>query len=88
MSENPIDRFESIHAIIKSLVVGMPLRGRVIGGGSRLVEDLSIDSMSLVELVLELNNAFGIELSEAEVEEWRTMQDVVDSVRRHMESSP
>lgn len=52
-----------------------------------MIEDLSIDSMSLVELVLEVNNAFGIELSEDEVGEWRTVQDIVESVRRHMEGS-
>ncbi|WP_245150904.1 acyl carrier protein [Pseudomonas fluorescens] len=84
MSENLI---EDIQAVIKSLAVGISRGGRIIGGGSRLIEDLSIDSMSLVELVLEVNNAFGIELSEDEVGEWRTVQDIVESVRRHMEGS-
>lgn len=85
MSEN---LSESIQAVIKSLALGIPRGDRVIGGFSRLVEDLFIDSMSLVELVLELNNAFGIELSEDEVEAWRTVQDVVDSVQRRIENSP
>ncbi|SCW45140.1 MULTISPECIES: acyl carrier protein [unclassified Pseudomonas] len=85
MSENPS---EIIQAVIKSLALGIPRGNRVIGDASRLVEDLFIDSMSLVELVLELNNAFGIELSEDEVEAWRTVQDVVDSVQRHIENSP
>lgn len=82
MSEN---LSASIQAVIKSLALVIPRGDRVIVGASRLVEDLFIDSMSLVELVLELNNAFGIELSEDEVEAWRTVQDVVDSVQRHIE---
>ncbi|ALI05721.1 MULTISPECIES: acyl carrier protein [Pseudomonas] len=85
MSEN---LSESIQAVIKSLALGIPPSDRVIGDASRLVEDLFIDSMSLVELVLALNNAFGIELPEGEVEVWRTVQDVVDSVQRHIGNSP
>ncbi|PBJ14722.1 Acyl carrier protein [Pseudomonas ogarae] len=80
MSGSLIDRLENIQLIIKSLVAGISCGGRVVGGGSRLVEDLHIDSMDLVELVLEVNNAFGIELSEDEVGEWRTVQDIFDSV--------
>ena len=82
MSGSPVDRLESIQLIIKSLVAGISLGGRVVGGGSRLVEDLYIDSMDLVELVLEVNNAFGVELSEDEVGEWRTVQNIFDSLVR------
>ncbi|CAH0214198.1 phosphopantetheine-binding protein [Pseudomonas brassicacearum] len=88
MSDNPVDHLESIQVIITSLVAGNSRGGRVIGGGSRLVEDLYIDSMSLVELVLEVNSAFGIELSEDEVAAWRRVQDIFDSVLRCTEGGP
>ncbi|WP_447800526.1 acyl carrier protein [Pseudomonas kilonensis] len=42
----------------------------------RLVEDLCIDSMSMVEIVMVLNEAFGIELPEEKVGMCRTVKDI------------
>lgn len=48
--------------------------------GSLLVEDLDADSMSIVEVIMMLNDAFGIELAKEAVGEWRTVADVLKSV--------
>ncbi|WP_445261533.1 phosphopantetheine-binding protein [Pseudomonas sp. RL_105y_Pfl2_101] len=50
--------------------------------GSRLVEDLYIDSMGLVEIVLLLNNDFCMELAESDIQAWVTVKDVFCSVKR------
>lgn len=48
---------------------------------SRLVEDLYIDSMSLVEVVMALNEMFGVELPTKDIREWNTVACIVYSVQ-------
>jgi len=54
---------------------------------SRLVEDLYVGSMSVVEIVMALNETFGIELPEAVVSGWRTVGHICCSVQRSMKAS-
>jgi acyl carrier protein len=46
-------------------------------GDERLIDDLHVDSLGLVELVLVLETEFGIELDEAEFDSIKTVADVV-----------
>ncbi|WP_256580756.1 phosphopantetheine-binding protein [Pseudomonas sp. QTF5] len=50
---------------------------------SRLVEDLYIDSMGLVEVVMALNELFEIDLPEKDISEWRSVADICAAVRRY-----
>lgn len=50
---------------------------------SRLIEDLGIDSMSLVELIFELKENFGIEIKKDEIIRIRTIQDIIDFIKVH-----
>lgn len=45
-----------------------------------LVDDLDADSLDLVELVMSLEEEFGIEVSDERAEEIRSVQDAVDYV--------
>ena len=47
---------------------------------SRLVEDLYVDSVGMVEIVMALNEAFGIDLPEEGVEQWKTVGDICELV--------
>ncbi|VVO81026.1 acyl carrier protein [Pseudomonas fluorescens] len=47
---------------------------------SRLVEDLYVDSVGVVEIVMALNEAFGIDLPEEGVEQWKTVGDICELV--------
>ena len=47
---------------------------------SNLVEDLGADSLDTVEILLNIENEFGIELNDEEVEKFTTFKDVVDYV--------
>ncbi|BCX66973.1 phosphopantetheine-binding protein [Pseudomonas izuensis] len=83
MSKEVLAGLEVECKVIKVLSDCCPaVRGR-IELGSRLVEDLCVDSISLVEIVMALNDSFGIELSEAGVGEWRTVLDIYVSVREN-----
>ena len=45
------------------------------------LEDLGADSLDLVELVMKFEEQFGIEISDEEAENLKTVGEVVDSVR-------
>ena len=46
------------------------------------VDDLGADSLDLVELIMEMEEAFGVEIADEELEKIRTVQDVVDFLRK------
>lgn len=49
---------------------------------SRLIEDLNVDSFGALELIFEVEEAFGLKIPDAEVERVRTVQDIVAYVAR------
>lgn len=56
---------------------------------SELTDDMSVlslgDSLELVTLVCSLEDQFGIEISDAEIDNLETLQDVLEMVKRHVE---
>ena len=51
---------------------------------SRLQEDIGFDSIDLVELAINLEHRFHIEITDAEMERMCTVQDVLDCVDHHL----
>ena len=49
-----------------------------------LQEDLGLDSLDCVELVLQVERSFDIRFSDLELEQLRTVQDLVDGIERHL----
>lgn len=50
---------------------------------SRLVEDLKADSLDIVELVMELENTFDIQIPDEEMPNLSTVQDVVNYIEKN-----
>lgn len=46
-------------------------------------EDLNADSLDLVELIMSLEEEFGVEISEEDAEKIRTVGDASDYIREH-----
>ena len=46
-------------------------------------EDLEADSLDLVELIMELEEQFGMEIPDEEVEKITTVEEAVDYVQEH-----
>lgn len=46
------------------------------------IDDLGADSLDLVELIMAMEETFGIEISDDELGKIRTIQDVVDYIEK------
>lgn len=47
---------------------------------ARLAEDLQLDSLDRVEIMLNLEHEFSIEIDDAEHDRWQTVQHVIQCV--------
>lgn len=50
---------------------------------SKFVDDLGADSLDVVELVMELESKFDVEIPDEEAEKISTVKDVVDYIETH-----
>lgn len=46
------------------------------------IDDLGADSLDLVELIMEMEEVFGVEIADEELEKIRTIKDVIDFLRK------
>lgn len=51
---------------------------------TRLAEDIGLDSIQTVELVIDLEHRFHIQIPDPELEALRTVQHVLDCVEHHL----
>jgi acyl carrier protein len=47
---------------------------------SKLIEDFGADSLNIIEIVLALEEEYGIEIDDEQVESWVTVRNVIDCV--------
>ena len=47
-----------------------------------LIEDLNIDSLTMVEIIVSAQSKFGVEIPDKDLKDLRTVQDVVDYVEQ------
>jgi len=50
--------------------------------GKSFVDDLDIDSLSMVEIAVAAQDKFGVEIPDDQLKDLKTVQDVVDYVKR------
>ena len=54
-----------------------------IGPGAHFAKDLKADSLDLVELIMSIEEEFGIEISDAEAEKIETIDDALRYLDEH-----
>jgi acyl carrier protein len=54
--------------------------------GASFVDDLGADSLDRVELIMALEETFGVEIPDAEAEKISTVQDAVDYIQKNAKS--
>ncbi len=50
---------------------------------SKIVEDLGAESLDIYDMIALLEDEFGLEITDEEVEKIQTVQDVVNFIREH-----
>ncbi len=54
-----------------------------VKGASKFIEDLGADSLDIVELVLDMEKKFDIEIPEEEAENIRTVDDAINYIAKN-----
>ncbi|MCI9504812.1 MAG: acyl carrier protein [Clostridia bacterium] len=68
--------------IVKMLAEQLGIEAETITPQSEVVKDLGADSLDVVELMMALEDEYGVTLPEGEVENVKTVQDIVDMVNK------
>ena len=75
-----LDRDQVMAKVREHLAAELEVSAEAIGDGTRFRDDLDADSLDLYELVMELEDTYGITVSEEEAAEIETVQQAVDFV--------
>jgi acyl carrier protein len=75
-----LDRDQVMAKVREHLAAELDLSLEEIAEGARFREDLDADSLDLYELVMELEDTYGIKVSEEEAARIKTVGDAVDFV--------
>ena len=81
-------REEVLERIRTHLSEELGIDASIIEEGSRFKEDLEADSLDLVELVVELEDGYGIRMPEDEAEKIKTVGQAVDFVLAQASVNP
>jgi acyl carrier protein len=79
-----MDRDEVMNKVREHLAAELEVSADEIAEGTRFREDLDADSLDLYELVMELEDTYGIKVSEEEAAEIKTVGDAVDFVLQRL----
>ncbi len=71
-----------LEKVVKMLAEQLNLAEDKITPDAEVVKDLGADSLDVVELMMALENDYGITLPDGEVENLKTVQDIVDMMEK------
>ena len=74
--------FETIQEIISKQI---GLDKKAIKLESNLLQDLDADSIEAVEIIMSIEDEYGVEIPESAIEDILTVQDLVDFIEGHIE---
>lgn len=75
---------EDTYAKVKKIIVEqLGVDEAEVTPAASFVDDLNADSLDLVELIMSLEETFGMEISDEEAEKIVTVQDAVDYITEH-----
>ena len=80
------DRSQVLAKVREHLSAELEVSADEIGEATRFREDLDADSLDLYELVMELEDTYGIRVSEEEAAEIETVGDAVDFAVQRLSS--
>ena len=77
----------SVHARVAAILSRYAQAETTLRPQTELVRDLGIDSVTAMDIVMEIEDAYAFDVPLAEIGAIRTVQDLVDLVARHAPDS-
>ncbi len=72
-----------IESKLKQIIVNqLGVEEAAVVGKAKFIEDLGADSLDIVELVMAMEEAFGIDIPDEEAENIRTVDDAVGYIKK------
>ena len=73
----------SVEDRVKQIVVNqLGVEENAVVGKAKFIEDLGADSLDIVELVMAMEESFGIDIPDDEAENIRTVDDAVSYIKK------
>lgn len=69
----------------KRIVAQLDVKSEEVTDDASFVDDLGADSLDMVELVMELEEEFDIEIPDDEAEKITTVQQAIDYIKAHVD---
>jgi acyl carrier protein len=77
----------AVEAKVKQIIMDqLSVEASEVTPDASFVEDLGADSLDRVELIMALEEAFGVEVPDADAEKIVTVQDAVEYIQQHAKS--
>lgn len=70
--------------VIEIIVEQLGVSAEEVTLEASFIEDLGADSLDLVELIMAMEEEFGLEISDEDAEKIQTVQDVVNYINQHI----
>ncbi|HLI50202.1 MAG TPA: acyl carrier protein [Thermomicrobiaceae bacterium] len=80
MSSSSSSLFERVQAVVAEQLGVDPEK---VTPDAEFVQDLNADSLDLVELIMQLEEEFGVEISDEEAENIVTVNDAMEFIQEH-----
>ena len=73
----------SVEDRVKQIVVNqLGVEEGAVIGKAKFIEDLGADSLDIVELVMAMEEAFGVDIPDEEAENIRTVDDAISFIKK------
>jgi len=79
-----MEREKIFEKVVNVLSDKLGVEENSIAESSSLTDDLGADSLDLVDLVMELEEQFGVKIDDSELEKLSTVKDVVDYIEKSL----
>jgi acyl carrier protein len=83
-----------MHALVRNGVSAQKIVAEQLGVDeskivpeARFTEDLNADSLDLVEMIMELEEAFGVEIPDEDAEKILTVQDALNYIEQKLQAA-
>ncbi len=74
---------ESVEGRVKQIVVNqLGVEEAAVVAKAKFIEDLGADSLDIVELVMAMEETFGVDIPDEEAENIRTVEDAINYVKK------